>query len=267
MRRQRIVALALCALAPLLLTAAPARAEGAEFDVVGLKLGMTLAETRAILHDGGYDADPKRVAEHRLHYNYSDGVHNNLQTDDFVFYIDAGKDTGEGVKKREDSFSLYFSPPPEEQRLVSISRYYENQLTPPTSDEYHAALIEKYGPPDEDTKVRMVWYFPAGKVNCVVGGFSPGSKKDIVYSVFQPAPGGGFADQMRNPKAKSLDDCASYLVYSLNGIGQAPASNVTASMVDVQNWARSTLESYDWVDELQKKATEARLGKGSKPKL
>jgi hypothetical protein len=207
------------------------------------------------------------VSEQRLYYTYSDGVNHGLKTDDFIWYISGAKDSSDGFKKRIDSFTLVFSSPPDEQRLVAIIRNYENYVTPPTTDEYRAALVDKYGAPSETPYGKQVWYFPAGTVNCVVGGFSPLGQKDILKTIFENAQGGGVTTRLLNMSAKSLDDCASYLEYSVSPVPSEPATSVTATMVDVQSWARANLSANEWVEGLRRDAISKREGKSDKPAL
>jgi hypothetical protein len=132
-----------------------------DFDVLGVKLGMTVAEVKNVLTGDGVDAD---IKEHRQHYTYSDGVVHGLKTEDFIYYIDAIR-----TAENTDNLSIFFSPGPLGGRVVAVTRAVTNQTNPPTRSQYVNALTEKYGEPTSADISTLQWDFPAEKNQCIAG--------------------------------------------------------------------------------------------------
>lgn len=241
-----------------LAAAAPAEAE--DRDIIGLRLGMTVAEAKAALT--AYDP-AIRIDEHWQYFVYSDGVNHGLQTEEFLAYIDATRQVVNGNHWGSEGISVFFSSPPEEARIVAVTRTLDNTPDPLTSQQFREALVVKYGAPASESSFEMRWLFPEGKVDCVLnsGSYHP-TQGDFLRHVFQ----GGVAGRMNNPQAKDIADCAAYLVYRV-GTGSLPASNVTALMIDVAGKAGSELAASDWVHDLAEAARKTRESGATAPKL
>lgn len=230
-------------------------------DIVGLRLGMTVAEAKAGLK--AYDPAAK-IAEHRQYYSYSDGVNNGLRSPDFVFYIGMSRKIIEGNQWGDEAISLFFSPTSNDQRVTAIIRRQHNTPNPPTGLQYRDALIKKYGAPIDESSGRLRWEFPAGKVDCTVGvgTYSPTRGKFLKY-VFQ----GGVPGTFNKRGITDLSQCASSLEYALGFNLPGPASNVTATMIDVEGTARGEIRANEWIDAMTEKARKAREAKGKAPTL
>jgi len=241
-----------------LAAAAPAEAE--DRDIIGLRLGMAVAEVKAALT--AYDP-AITIDEHWQYFIYSDGINHGLQTKAFLAYIDAYRQVISGNHWGSEGISVFFSSPPEEARVVAVTRTLDNTPDPLTSQQFREALVAKYGAPASESSHEVRWLFPEGKVDCVLnsGSYHP-THDDFLQHVFQ----GGIAGRMNNPQAKDLSDCAAYLVYRV-GTGSLPASSVTALMVDVAAKAGSELAANDWVDALAEAARKARESGATAPKL
>ena len=252
--RSTLVALAVRAS---LAAGAPAEAEDA--DIVGLRLGMTVAEVKAAL--SAYDP-AITIDEQWQYYSYGDGV-NVLRTEDFLAYINAHQQVISGDHWGSEGFSVFFSSPPEEARAVAVTRTLDNTPHPLTSQQFREALVAKYGAPASESSHEMRWLFPEGKVDCVLnsGSYHP-THDDFLRHVFQ----GGVAGRMNNPQAKDLSDCAAYLVYRV-GTGTFPASSVSALMIDVAAKATSELAANEWVNGLAEAARKTRESGAEAPKL
>ncbi|PTN09712.1 hypothetical protein [Nitrosomonas aestuarii] len=230
-----------------------------DFDVIGLKLGMTVEEVHKVLKD--YDVE-SNIKEHRQYYNYSDGVE-HFKTDDFVYYIDAIK-----RKENNDYLSIFFSPGPQGGRVVAVTRTLENKAQPPTRGQYLSALKKKYGQPTSEDISTVHWDFPAGKIQCLVGaiGAYQPTHPSILKKIYS-ANVGSRDGIFHNSKVKSLSDCASYLTYSMPSGDNSPVTEARAIMVDVAGIANGELAANEWVDGLAEQARKAREAKGEMPDL
>lgn len=230
-----------------------------DFDVIGLKLGMTVEEVHKALKD--YDVEPN-ITEHRQYYNYSDGVE-HFKTDDFVFYIEALK-----RKENNDYLSIFFSPGPQGGRVVAITRTLENRTTPPTRSQYLNALKNKYGQPTSEDINTVHWDFPVGKIQCLVGAI--GAYQPTQPSILKKIYGANVGSRdgiFHNSNVKSLSDCASYLTYSIPSGDDSPVTEARAIMVDVAGLANGELTANEWVAGLAEQARKGREAKGKMPDL
>lgn len=234
-------------------------AQAQEFDIVGLKLGMTLPEVKSVLKD--YGVDPN-IQEHRQYYNYSDGVE-HFKTEDFVSYIDAMR-SGDST----DNLAIFFSPGPKGGRVVAITRTVNNRINPPTRSQYLDALKKKYGAPTAEDISTVQWDFPEGKQQCVVGAV--GSYMPTQPSILKKIYGANVGSRdgvLHNQKAKSLADCASYITYAMPSGDTSLATDVRAVMIDVAGTAEGELSANEWVASLAEQARKARAAKSVAPTL
>lgn len=111
------------------------------FDMVDLRLGMTLAQAKKALL--AYDP-AMRITEERSHYVYGDGAGGTLKTPDFVAYINGDRKVG---ASGSEGIALYFTPMPGDQKVVAIVRTLHNMPDPPTGRQYRDSLTKKYGKP------------------------------------------------------------------------------------------------------------------------
>ena len=230
-----------------------------EFDIAGLKLGMSPEQAKAALVALGID--PGRIQESRSSYRYTDGV-NSHNTDEFLNHIVADKVERRSGTRVVDNFNLFFSPPPKGGQLVMIRRQIENPVGAPTVAEYRAALLEKHGKPDEDRPGSPLWLDPPGAVNCTGG--PPGDARGIMSSIYMDAA----LKHLRNAKKVSHpSQCARMLQYIMPSSPNQPAKRVTAVMSDVPGWGTAYLATLEWIEAQRQTAVKAREGKASKPKL
>lgn len=176
----RLRALGALAVAAGLAAAVPAEAD--DWNIVGLRLGMSVEETKAALK--AYDP-AITLDEHWQYFAYSDGVNHGLRTEDFIAYMDAYRQVISDNQWGSEGISLFFSSPPGEARLVAIDRRLDNTPNPLTSQQFREALVAKYGTPASDDGQAMRWLFPEGKVDCVInsGAYSP-TQTDFLNHVF-----------------------------------------------------------------------------------
>lgn len=232
------------------------------FDMVDLRLGMTLAQAKKALL--AYDP-AMRITEERSHYVYGDGAGVTLKTPDFVAYINGDRKVG---ASGSEGIALYFTPLPGDQKVVAIVRTLHNMPDPPTGRQYRDSLTKKYGKPVKAESGGLVrWEFPAGRVSCLVNDsfgavFGPGSGTRFLRQIFQ----GGVPGRFNKPGIQDLSQCASYLEYNV-GLETQAAAFVTAHMVDVEGYARGELSARQWVADLTAEARKAREARGTAPRL
>lgn len=235
-------------------------AHAQSFDIVGIELGMSVEEVHQAL--AAHGVDQANIRESRQYYNYSDGV-KHFKTDAFVFFISATK-----VDDSSDSLSIFFSLGPPGGRVVAVMRSVENRTNPPTRRQYLEALKIKYGPPTSEDISTVQWDFPAGKIQCLVGGV--GGYQPTQPSILKEIYGANVGTRdgvLHNQNAKSLSDCASYLTYAMPSGDDSAATTVTAVMVDVAGTADGELSANEWVAGLAEQARKIREAKGVKPDL
>lgn len=237
-----------------------------DFDIVGLKLGMTFEEVEKTLLD--YGAKPETIQQQHQYFQYHDGAELH-KTESYLHSVTAGKENRGENGRDQDNFIVYFAPPPEPSSVVAITRNVTTRNNPTTVGQYMTALNDKYGEP-QTIGSRLVWWFPEGKQSCYSSTnlvMSPNIDQ-IMKSIFLSSGNRYFLDRFQNTKLTSIDDCAGYLVYEMGMLQpDAPAKNVTATMIDAPTWVKANLKSMEWVEKLQTEATEARLAGSSKPTL
>ena len=245
-----------------------------KYDVAGLRLGMTYEQVKQALVDHGIAESA--IQERRQSYHYGDGIKNDYRTDDFLYRITAGKKIH--GNESEESFVIYFSPPPEGGSVVAVSRHVNNRVDPPTNKQYRDAVHEKYGPPTTPNKDGSInhWRFGEGEMNCLGSGggveipVNSRGNNTILQQVFHTTGSSILTDSFRNGRVKNLQECASMLQYNINGysLGEnRPATSVRAVMIDVQSWVRAELAAGEMVDQLRNEVTKKRESGGAKPIL
>lgn len=245
----------------LVFSIAAGTAAAEDFNIVGFKLGMTYKQAKQALLD--YNIPSDKITEKQQYFTYYDGL-NTQKTPPFLYQLWGSIDVHEAGGWSQDRITLYFSPPPQPARVVGIKRSVEKQNNPPTKGQYMEATKKKFGEPQTSTG-RLVWWFPEGKINCFPGVnlIEPESGDDLMKQIFMRNKQGYLLDRFRSNKVSSIDDCASYLVYNLGMLQpDDPAKRVSANLTDVTAWLKATIQSMEWVDQLAREATEARI-KGS----
>lgn len=235
-------------------------AHAQDFDIVGIRLGMSVEEVYKAL--AAYDINENGIQEYLQHFNYSDGVE-QFKTDDFVFYIDAFKSTD-----TNDSLSIFFSPGPQGGNVVAVVRTMENRTNPPTRRQFLDALKNKYGPLTSEDISTAQWNFPAGKIQCLVGAV--GAYQPTQPSILKKIYGANVGSRdgiLHNQQAKSLSDCASYLTYAMPSGDDSPVGMARAVMVDVAGTADGELSANEWVAGLAEQARKVRESKSAIPAL
>lgn len=240
---------------------APVLAQAQQFDILGLKLGMTEPEVIAALkaHDPAF-----KIESIQSTYTYSDGVQQS-QTVPFLSRIQARRHSTTQVP----DLIILFTPPPKGGRVWAIERKEPITSNPPTAKQYAAALKQKYGAPTvaSSDESLLAWDFPAGKPNCI-----PREPSRPAFPVLRPSQEAdvGFTLRMWQQKKvapAALSTCASRLHYLLNTTNGQVISSFQAIMYDVGIYATANDAANREVKTLEDKARKAREGKGQTPKL
>lgn len=118
----------------------PALAQAEQFDIVGLKPGMTEPEVIAAIkaHD-----PTMKITSFQSQYNYSDGVQ-SFQTAPFLSKIEASQTKYNPMETLYPAkIAIWFTPPPQGGRVWGIERKeYLSNKNPPTVSQYADALIK-----------------------------------------------------------------------------------------------------------------------------
>lgn len=245
------------ACAALLMPAAPLFAAPENFDIVGLRLGMTEQQARDALKAHNPQL---QITAKNLTYTYSDGVRQH-QTPPALSEISATEPGGESI-------TLQFSLPPQPARVVGVRRG-APLPNPPTQDQLAKSVVQKYGAPATHMPftggasfTRMIWAEP-GRPQCwrsnpqQPAGFAPASP---VLEILRQ-----FADRQKRGLAPAdLSQCgasAQFTAYS------DPVRNFSLEMTDTGPWVASLQATQRWLAQLEAEARKARVSAGATPKL
>lgn len=246
------------ALAAALLAPAMQAAAQAGPDVVGLRFGMDEAQVRAALKAHVPNAF---MMETKGSYRYRDGSAQH-ETPPYLSKLTAKVDSP------REQIIVVFSSAPGPQRLVGVLR--EVALKdPPTQAQMLQQLTDKYGTPTvlnrgkspgAAMQTSVVWG-EAGKPMCWRD--QPGT------TVFPWDAGSELVNWLRHMQKKGiappdLSQCGYAVGAKIQG---EPVHQLVVTMGDVGAQATSSLQAQQWVSELQKKAEQERLARGTGPKL
>lgn len=235
-----------------------------DWDIVGIKLGMTEQQARVAIKAHSEQAT---IDEKMLKFTFNDGA-KQQETPSFLATINA-QIPGPANTSDTESIKLEFSAPPQEQRVIGVRRALSTYQNPPLLDRMHDSLTQKYGMPVNDAtfgiglKSRNLSWAEAGKALC--GGekhFLPGAsqspndlKKFYQYQQQQLAPAdlAQCGAQMRaSMEYREGGSSVNTLVIEMNDYGYLlPALEATAK----------------WLSELEAEARKARLDSGAVPRL
>lgn len=230
-------------------------------DIVGLRFGMDEAQATAALKA---HLPAATLIKTNGIYRYRDGV-NQHETPPYPKAI-----TARGQDPAEDIVVL-FSSAPGPQRLISVMRTISLK-NPPTHAQLLQQLTQKYGTPTVQNRgpgsgaalqTRLAWGEPA-KPTCwrtlpnatAFPAASANAGNELVGSLR--------AAQKKGVAPADITQCGYVVGATVMG---DPVHRLQIEMSDLGAWAASDLQAQQWVAELQKKAEQSRLAKGSGPKL
>jgi hypothetical protein len=235
-----------------------------DWDIVGIRLGMTEQEARAAIQAHSEQAVS---GDQMLKFTFSDGA-KQQETPQFLATINV-RIPGPPNTLDTEGMTLEFSAPPLEQRVIGVRRALSTYKNPPPLDRMHASLTQKYGQPLRDTtgglgmKIRNLSWAEPGKAQC--GGerfFFPGAKqspsdlrKFYQYQQQQLAP----AD---------LSQCGAQMRVTMQyPEGGASVNTLVIEMNDYGYILPALEATAKWLADLEAEARRVRLGSGEVPRL
>lgn len=248
-----------------LFTAAAPGLAAPDWDIVGLKLGMTEPEVRAAFQ--AYDAKGKIIATQSA-FSYSDKV-SSFRTPPFLNSMEL-RVTRQSI---QIPLKVWFSGPIGEARVIGIARQEYNLPNPTSSAEFEQGLQAKYGKPSGRAGGGSnipVWE-EAGKPSCIrvshgiaFGEFpqvTTGHKNldqaaALLEAWHQPGPG--------RQLAADPPSCGAFMYYTTN---MDPLKAFTAGLYDVGAIMKTRESRNQWVDQLEAEAIRKRQGQGQAPRL
>ena len=222
-------------------TATEANPGNAKFDVLGVHLGMTIAEVRSAFK--AYDPNA-HVVENTSGIGYYDGVE-SITIETYISQL------ATSFPSKGGGLTVDFTRPPEGGRVINIERHSPQNAQLPPYESIKSALVKKYGRPyhvQENTNGgRLYWSFPEGETQCLLINRAKNFKVNQVnYNLSAP------------------ESCASVLHYSMrSNTPGGPVSWIVANTVDVSEIVRNTKVSEAW---RKQKEAEGRAARSEKSK-
>jgi hypothetical protein len=240
-----------------------------DWDIVGIKLGMTEAEVRQKLKEYAPKAN---VQVFNSGYSYSDGV-NSFQTPPFMNALQAKP--GDVSKGAENGVKVWMSGPVGEARVIAIARKFQDfSTTAPGKAQLAQSLEQKYGKPAglAAGDGEPIWE-QAGKPTCMRANNGNGLRLHV-------GPFGSMAQnlsdtqniesQLEKMRSKSpgmpadLSTCGAIVFYNYLG---DPVATFHAGIIDVGAMVATERARNKWVDELEAEAVRKRQGQSQTPRL
>jgi hypothetical protein len=262
-RAAAAVALSFCALPGL---AAP------DWDIVGIRLGMTEAEVMQALE--AFEPNAQITVSNAV-FSYYDGVA-YFETPDFLNSIRArvgNPGLGLGIK-------VWFSGPIGEARVVAVTRrHFDGSASAPTLTQFEQSLQAKYGPPAApyENPGSPVWE-EQGKPSCIRIAAEGNQTRPYLGSPFvstaqtsnDPDNIENAIERMRERGAQGLlpadlSTCGAFVFYQYHP--GDPVVSFTAGMFDVGAMIATERSRFSWVEQLEAEAVLKRQSQSQAPRL
>ena len=238
-----------------------------EWDIVGVRLGMSPEQARAAIK---VHAPKAELTDTTRQFSYSDGVRQQ-QTPGFLGSITALQ----GTSNKSETLEVMFSAPPMEQRVIRVIRTLVMVDDPLPMERAMAAVTQKYGPPPRvleahNGRGNFARWVEAGKTAC--GDTAPTSMDARQAAPVDNSPQGLStyeAWQRRKLAPPDAANCAATLVVNL--VTRAPREPLVTEMKFVMTdpgyaipAMRATAQQ---LADLQAQAGKTRQNAGAAPKL
>jgi len=234
-----------------------------DWDILGVKLGMTEAEVRAAFQA----AEPGgKISVQNSAYNYSDKI-NSFKTPPFLSTMELSV-TRLSIQR---PLKVWFSGPIGEVRVMAVARNEFNLPNPATNAQYRQGLQGKYGPPTAlEANGALTFWEETGKPSCIrsggrleIGEFAQvtGGFKDLSQAVQKLE---AVQTRANSGLPADLATCGTFLYYTT---GMDPVKSVTAGLFDVGAIMKTYRDRNAWVDQLEAEAIRKREGAGQAPRL
>lgn len=235
-----------------------------EWDVVGIKLGMTEQQARAAIKAHSAQAV---LNEKTMKFTFNDGARQQ-ETAAFIASISASIPNVANASGGEN-IQLEFSPPPQEQRVIRVWRTLSLYQDPPALERVLDSLTQKYGKPRSymttgiGVKNGTATWSEMGKVLC-------GGEKRFFIAVGQSPDRLRFISQLQKEKLAPADlsQCGAQMQATLSY--REGGSSVNTVAIDMRNYdyALPALEATaKWLAGLEAQARKVRMNSGATPKL
>ena len=228
-------------------------------DILGLQLGMTQEQVLGVLEQL---EPPLEVDVYTGNFTFNDGAQYQ-DTPEFLSFIYAKGELG--------TFFIKFSPLPGEERVISIARNTVLYPNLPTRAQLVEQVQGKYGKPvaENSTGTLNYYWVEEGKAAC-----------------YDPKGGGVYATVPRmtthqdtvdilnhldllakrgNKLPEDRSQCGYILAAELDSMD--PVRGLTTVISDIGGWAASEIKASEWVEQLQAEAEQARIQRGTGPRL
>jgi hypothetical protein len=243
-----------------------------DWDIVGIRLGMTEAEVMQALE--AFEPNAQITVSNAV-FSYYDGVA-YFETPDFLNNIRArvgGPSLGNGV-------TVWFSGPIGEARVIAVARrHFDGSASAPTLTQFEQSLQAKYRTPGAlyEGPGSPVWE-EEGKPSCIRIAEQGNQTRPYLGSLFMstaqtsndPDNIENTIDGMRARGAQGLlpadlATCGAFVFYRYH-VGD-PVVSFTAGMFDVGAMIATERSRFAWVESLEAEAVQRRQGQGQAPRL
>ena len=230
-----------------------------DWDIVGIRLGMTPAQARAAMQ--AY-APKAQILETRASLNYSDKL-KAYRTEPFLTTMEV-----RDKARRNIPLKVWFSGPRGEARVIAVHREELNIPNPPSGSQFLASLTQKYGEPTA-TNPDPAWE-ESGKPRCLRTSW--GTDYGSLFAVTRVVTGDfakAAADIERRPAGAGMPadrtTCGAFMVYT--GTKNNPARFFVGAMFDVGAIVATHRDREGWVKQLEADAVKKREAGGQVPRL
>jgi hypothetical protein len=249
-----------------------------DWDILGLKLGMTEAEVRAALQ--AYDPNGK-IGVHQAAFQYSDKI-NSFSTPAFLSRLELRTTQTSGQVVLPKTFvRVWFSGPTSEARAIAILREESNVANAPSGEQFLQTLASKYGQPTVADRNRTPIWEEQGKPSCLWIAYGSSLPKEINHTLFSSnlihktdfsesvaaleRRQQGSSGEIGIDLPPDLAACGAFLYYL--GTTNSPARSFTGAMFDVGAIVATQRARNAWVQQMEDEAVKKREGKAEAPRL
>ncbi|MDO9600239.1 MAG: hypothetical protein Q7J47_21170 [Azoarcus sp.] len=238
-----------------------------DWDIVGIRLGMTEQEARAALAAHSAQA---QISGRTLKFMFNDGA-KQQETPDFLATIQA-QIPGPPNTSDTESIKLELSAPPLEQRVIGVRRVVTSYQNPPPLERVVEALTQKYGKPVDyrtlgmGVKSTFAGWTEAGKTAC---GLQPGKGISLPGASQSPNDLKKFYQWQQQKLAPAdLSKCSALLLAKMDyREGGSSVNTLVVEMNDYGYLLQALEATAKWLSETEAEARKARLNSGAAPKL
>lgn len=237
-----------------------------DWDIVGIRLGMSPEQARAAM---AAHAPKAQITDYTRQFVYSDGV-KEQQLPSFLGSINASQ----GPTNKSETLEVMFSAPPMEQRVIRVIRTLVMYDDPLPMERAMAAVAQKYGKPPKVLEANLGsgnfsrWVEP-GKTVC---GDTASTSMDARQAPPVDNSPSGFSQygiwQRRKLAPADASNCSAALVVNLvTRPGDSFVREMKFVMTDPGYAVPAMRATAKQIADLEAQARKARQNSGAAPKL